>query len=89
MLNRISKFLNENDYDLRKHKDTAGRWIDQKCTPDVVWSISDFILNYIENVKNIYQIVQINICTNVILNFLKERKSHETYKHKNIQIQCV
>lgn len=51
MLNRISKFLNENDYDLRKHKDTAGRWIDQKCTPDVVWSISDFILNYIENVK--------------------------------------
>ena len=36
------------DYDLRKSHN--GRWIDQKCTPDVVWSVSDFVLNYVDNV---------------------------------------
>ena len=45
----IKIFLNETNYDIRESHN--GRWIDQKCTPDVLWSISDFILNYIENVK--------------------------------------
>ena len=45
-------FLNLKNYDLRKTNN--GRWIDQKCTPDVLWSISDFILNYVENVKETF-----------------------------------
>ena len=55
----IVRFCEEKDYDLRKTHN--GRWIDQKCTPDVVWSISDFVLDYVDNVssqftvKNIWQ----------------------------------
>ena len=44
---QIERFLNQYDYDVRKTK--FGRWIDQKCTPDVVWTIADFVLNYYEN----------------------------------------
>lgn len=46
----IIEFCNQQDYDLRKRKNK--RWIDQKCTPDVIWSIADFILDYIDNVKD-------------------------------------
>lgn len=46
--NDIVRFCNEKDYDLRKSHN--GRWIDQKCTPDVVWSISDFVLEYVDNI---------------------------------------
>lgn len=45
----IIDFCNEHDYDLRKTR--YGRWIDQKCTPDVIWSISDFVLNYADTVS--------------------------------------
>ena len=41
----IDIFLECNNYDIRK-KDT-GRWIDQKCTPDVINIIADCILFYI------------------------------------------
>lgn len=37
----IIDFLSENDYDIRKSHN--GRWIDQKCTPDVVSFIADCI----------------------------------------------
>lgn len=50
--NDIKEFLDKHDYDLRKrHRDNVRnlRWMDQKCTPDVVWSVSDIILNYIED----------------------------------------
>lgn len=45
----IIEFLSNYDYDIRKSG--SARWIDQKCTPDVLWSISDFIVNYVDNVK--------------------------------------
>ena len=45
----IINFLNTYDYDIRKSRN--ARWIDQKCTPDVLWSISDFITNYVDTVK--------------------------------------
>lgn len=40
-------YLDSKDFDVRKTQN--GRWIDQKCTPDVVWSAADFIMVYIEN----------------------------------------
>lgn len=49
-LQDIVEFCNQHDYDLRKSG--YGRWIDQKCTPDVIWSISDFVLNYVDTVSS-------------------------------------
>lgn len=50
-------FCNQHDYDLRKSGN--GRWIDQKCTPDVVWSIADFVLDYVDNVKDTFTVKDI------------------------------
>lgn len=41
----IKNYLEQFNLDVRKTK--YGRWIDQKCTPDVIWSVSDFIMNYV------------------------------------------
>ena len=41
----IENFCAEHNYDVRISG--YGRWIDQKCTPDVLWSIADFVLDYI------------------------------------------
>jgi len=41
----IVKFLSNYDLDVRKAK--TARWLDQKCTPDVVNVNADFIVNYI------------------------------------------
>ena len=43
----IDTFLNQRDYDIRKSGN--GRWIDQKCTPDVVSVIADCILEFISS----------------------------------------
>lgn len=43
----IQKFLDEHDYDVRKTHN--GRWIDQKCTMDVVCLVSDCIIEYMRN----------------------------------------
>jgi len=43
----IQKFLDEHDYDIRKTHN--GRWIDQKCTMDVVCLVSDCIVEYTSN----------------------------------------
>lgn len=40
----ILEFINTHDYDVRKSGN--ARWIDQKCTADVICIISDCILNY-------------------------------------------
>lgn len=40
----IQQFLDEHDYDVRKTHN--GRWIDQKCTMDVVCLVSDCIVEY-------------------------------------------
>jgi len=44
---QIKEFLNQFNFDLRVHKD--ARWIDQKCTPDVVSIIADCVWNFVEN----------------------------------------
>lgn len=46
----VIDFINRHDYDLRKSHN--GRWIDQKCTPDVVSFVADCILTYIDTTKN-------------------------------------
>lgn len=48
----IQKFLDKHDYDIRKTHN--GRWIDQKCTMDVVCLVSDCIIEYTRsrNCKN-------------------------------------
>lgn len=43
----IQRFLDEHDYDIRKTRN--GRWIDQKCTIDVVCLVSDCIVEYTSN----------------------------------------
>ena len=55
--NDIALFCESKDYDLRKSHN--GRWIDQKCTPDVVWSISDFVLDYVDNVSQQFTVKDI------------------------------
>ncbi|MBQ4070645.1 MAG: restriction endonuclease [Alphaproteobacteria bacterium] len=47
-LEDIQHFCDSNNYDLRLRPVGGSRWIDQKCTPDVVWSISDFVLNFLD-----------------------------------------
>ena len=49
MLNQqsIRYFLEQSDYDIRESGN--GRWIDQKCTPDVVTVIADFIFDYVSS----------------------------------------
>lgn len=41
---QIIKFMNHYDYDIRKSNN--ARWIDQKCTPDVLCIIADCILEF-------------------------------------------
>lgn len=45
--NLLQQFLNEHSYDIRQTRN--GRWIDQKCAPDLVAFVADCVLNYIEN----------------------------------------
>ena len=44
--NEIIKFLNNKNYDIRIHNN--ARWIDQKCTPDVICIVADCIINYLD-----------------------------------------
>ena len=44
---QIQEFLDKHDYDVRKTHN--GRWIDQKCTMDVVCLVSDCIIEYTSN----------------------------------------
>lgn len=46
----IKKFLNQNDYDIRKTHN--GRWLDQKVTYDVSSMIADCVLYYANNNGN-------------------------------------
>ena len=43
----IDNFLNLYDFDIRKIG--SARWIDQKCTPDVLCTISDCIIEYVSS----------------------------------------
>lgn len=44
---KIQEFLDEHNYDVRKTNN--GRWIDQKCTMDVLCLVADCIVEYIRN----------------------------------------
>jgi hypothetical protein len=46
----IKQYLQQFDLDVRKSGD--ARFMDQKCTPDVVCIIADCIINYVGNEKN-------------------------------------
>lgn len=46
----IQMFLDEHDYDVRKSHN--GRWIDQKCTMDVVCLVADCIVEYTSGNSN-------------------------------------
>lgn len=46
---QIQEFLDEHDYDIRKTHN--GRWIDQKCTMDVMCLVSDCIVEYLDEQK--------------------------------------
>ena len=54
---QVIEFLDSNNYDIRISHN--ARWIDQKCTPDVTWSIADFVLNYVDNVKDTFTVKDI------------------------------
>ena len=54
---QVEQFINSKNYDIRISGN--ARWIDQKCTPDVLWSISDFILNYVDNVNEQFTVADI------------------------------
>lgn len=56
-LQQVRDFCRSRDYDLRKTHN--ARWIDQKCTPDVVWSVADFVLDYTENVGDTFTVKDI------------------------------
>lgn len=53
----LQVFCNQHNYDLRKSHN--ARWIDQKCTPDVLWSVSDFVLNFVDNVSDCFTVKDI------------------------------
>lgn len=53
----IIDFCNQHNYDIRESHN--GRWIDQKCTPDVIWSISDFVLDYVDTVNERFTVKDI------------------------------
>ncbi len=48
----LIEFLNNHDYDIRESHN--ARWIDQKCTPDVLCIIADCILEYEKNHEDEY-----------------------------------
>lgn len=47
----IQSFIDKHDYDIRKTGN--ARWIDQKCTPDVLCIIADCVLEYYQEKGNV------------------------------------
>ena len=46
----IDNFLATKNFDIRQSGN--ARWIDQKCTPDVITIIADCIINFSDNSSN-------------------------------------
>lgn len=65
----IKEFLSQKNYDIRILHN--ARWIDQKCTPDVLTIISDCIVNYVIENGNDY--------------FTSMDIWHDTYTVKNVE----
>ncbi len=83
-LTEIRGFLNERDYDIRKSHN--ARWIDQKCTPDVLSIIADAIIIYIEGENKIFTVQDIwssdFACTEIPIIFKKPHPKNNA-KAKN------
>lgn len=47
----LENFFNQCDFDIRKTGN--ARWIDQKCTPDVICIIADCIVTFVENTNQV------------------------------------
>jgi len=58
----IDNFLSKIDFDVRKSHN--ARWIDQKCTPDVVTIVSDCILEFLSDKLNTISFTSIEIWHN-------------------------
>lgn len=57
--NDVTNFINQNSYDIRLTKN--GRWIDQKCTADVLTVIADCIYNYFVENQEIQEFITADI----------------------------
>ncbi len=54
MRNVINEYLSQFDLDVRKSND--ARFMDQKCTPDVVCFIADSVINTVIDVKKTFTV---------------------------------
>ena len=83
-LQDVEYFLEQHDYDVRKSGN--GRWIDQKCTPDVIWSVADFVLDYVDNVNDVFSVKDIwqsdYAKETIAETFSKPGTDEETAKHE-------
>ena len=81
----IRDFLAQSDYDIRESGN--GRWIDQKCTPDVVCAVADFICNYVADDPSPGSYVHLPLKKSGILNMpvstLKPFSKSPALKNKN------
>ena len=48
--NEVKNFIMSHNYDIRLSGN--ARWIDQKCTPDVLTIIADCVLEYVYDKEN-------------------------------------
>lgn len=55
MRNVINEYLSQFDLDVRKSND--ARFMDQKCTPDVVCFIADSVINTVIDVKKTFTVM--------------------------------
>ncbi|WEV60275.1 restriction endonuclease [Streptococcaceae bacterium ESL0729] len=82
----LIKFLNSQNYDIRLNKN--GRWIDQKCTPDVVCAVADCVINFIDGKEDGFEFSASDIRKSdyaneyVIDTFNKPEISNEKSKHE-------
>lgn len=67
---KIDDFLNEHDYDVTKSHN--ARWIDQKCTMDVICMVADCIMEYTDG--------------DISRNFTIKDIWHSDYAVKNVQL---
>ena len=67
----LNKCIQIHDYDIRKTGN--ARWIDQKCTPDVLCIIADCIFEYYHIARN-YGTRSLNIDSNSVFYFGIRRK---------------
>lgn len=82
MIDTITKFLNQYDLDVRKSHD--ARFMDQKCTPDVVCFIADCLINLnptgefmVQDVWDMQYFIK-----NASAIFCKPSPKNETAKHE-------